>query len=81
MNTAIAVGHGICTEISTYGEDGVDLAINQGIASGFSGNDTGSIVAGALNELCPENWPTASAAVDGYFATHPHSSIGGSTLA
>ena len=64
MQTSVAVGHGICNQISTYGEDGVYLSIDQGISSGFSGYDTGYIVAGALTELCPWNWGVAKAAVD-----------------
>ena len=64
MNTSVAVGHGICNQISTYGEDGVYLSIDQGISSGFSGYDTVYIVAGALTELCPWNWGVAKAAVN-----------------
>ena len=64
MQTSVAVGHGICNQISTHGEDGVYLSIDQGISSGFSGYDTGYIIVGALNELCPWNWGVAKAAVD-----------------
>ena len=64
MQTSVAVGHTICHQISTYGEDGMYLSIDQGISSGFSGEETGYIIVGALNELCPWNWGVAKSAAD-----------------
>jgi hypothetical protein len=66
MQTAVAVGHGVCNQIDTYGVPGVKMSVDQGISSGFSGYETGYIVAGAVNELCPWNQGVALAAANRY---------------
>jgi hypothetical protein len=60
-SVTLALGHQVCSDISTYGLDGITGDVNNAIAAGVSAHDAAVIIASAVYELCPSNHPVLNA--------------------
>jgi hypothetical protein len=53
----LAVGHGICTSISSNGPAGLDTEGEAALDAGVPPHDSAVIIVEAVHELCPSNMP------------------------
>lgn len=60
-SVTLTLGHQICSDISTYGVDGITGDVNNAAAAGVSSHDAAVIIVSAVYELCPSNIPVLDA--------------------